>query len=350
MRVLIDLKHPADALLFRDVGHLLLHRGHRVLLTSRQKDETLDVLDGLGLRHRCISTMGHGVTGMGGELLQRTARLYGVARGFQPDVLVARAGVCVGWVGKLLNLPVVDLEDTEFAWLQIALSTPLASVVCTGLGYGRRFPGKELRFRAPPQLAYTHPRRFTPDGDALRYRGLDPAEPYVVIRLKAWRAMHDLGTEGPTIREIVSLVGYLRDFAKPVISTERPLPAELARYVAPVPPELGLSMLAFARVYVGEGSSMAAEAACLGTPAVFISPASRRGYLDAMERRYGHVTTVQAPWQALAVARKWLRYGDPEAEGSDARRRLLADCEDPAEFLADVIESYGTRRMDTRAS
>lgn len=350
MRVLIDLKHPADVLLFRAVAHMLMGRGHRVLLTSREKDETVELLEGLGLRHRCISTMGSGAAGMCGELVHRIARLYTVAREYQPDVLVARAGVCVGWVGKLLNMPVVDLEDTEFAWLQIALSSPLASVVCTGLGYERRFPGKELRFRAPPQLAYTHPRRFRPDGDELRYRGLDPAEPFIVLRLKAWRAMHDLGTEGPTIREIITLIGHLRDFGKPVISTERPLPAELARYVAPVPPELGLSMLAFARIYVGEGSSMAAEAACLGTPAVFISPASRRGYLDAMERRYGHVTTVQAPWQALAVARKWLQYGDPEKEGSDARRRLLADCEDPTEFLADVIERYGTRRRAAQTS
>jgi predicted glycosyltransferase len=349
MRVLIDLKHPADVLLFRDVAHLLMQRGHRVLLTSRQKDETVDLLDGLGMRHRCISIMGSGVAGMGGELLQRVARLYAVAREFQPDVLAARAGVCVAWVGKLLNLPTVDVEDTEFAWLQIALSTPLASVVCTGLGYRRRFPGKELSFRAPPQLAYTHPSRFRPDPNVLRYRGLDPQEPYILIRLKAWRAMHDLGTEGPQTREVVSLVGQLHDCGRPVISTERPLPAELARYVTSVPPEDGLSLLAFARIYVGEGSSMAAEAACLGTPAVFISPRSRRGYLDAMERLYGHVTTVQAPWQALAVARKWLRYGDPQAEGADARRRLLADCEDPAPFLADVIERYGMRRRASRA-
>jgi predicted glycosyltransferase len=349
MRVLIDLKHPADVLLFRAVAQVLMRNGHRVLLTSRQKDETVELLDGLGMRHRCISTMGSGLTGMGGELLQRVARLYAVARDYQPDVLVARAGICVAWVGRLLNRPSVDVEDTEFAWLQIGLSTPLSSVVCTGLGYGRRFPGKELRYRAPPQLAYTHPSRFRPDPDVLSYRGLDPEEPYIVIRLKAWRAVHDLGIEGPEIREIVALVGHLHDFGRPVISTERPLPAELARYVTSVPPEDGLSLLAFARIYVGEGSSMAAEAACLGTPAVFISPSSRRGYLDAMERRYGHVTTVQAPWQALAVARKWLRYGNPEEEGAEARRRLLADCEDPAEFLADVIERYGTRHRAARS-
>jgi hypothetical protein len=44
-----------------------------------------------------------------------------------------------------------------------------------------------------------------------------------------------------------------------------------------------------------------------------------------------------------------LRYGNPEEEGAEARRRLLADCEDPAEFLADVIERYGTRHRAARS-
>ena len=41
-----------------------------------------------------------------------------------------------------------------------------------------------------------------------------------------------------------------------------------------------------------------------GLPGTSTALERRRGYLDAMEREYGHVTTVQAPWQAEAVARK----------------------------------------------
>jgi predicted glycosyltransferase len=99
-------------------------------------------------------------------------------------------------------------------------------------------------------------------------------------------------------------------------------------------------LLAFARLYVGEGSCMAAEAACLGTPAIFLSPASRRGYLDALEQRYGHVTTVQTVSQALQHAREWLTPGTKETALA-ARDRLVRECEDPVEFTMRVIRRYG---------
>jgi predicted glycosyltransferase len=343
MRVLIDLKHPADVLLFKDVAARLTEEGHEVLICSRDKDETVELLAGLGIGHVCLSRMGRGALGLAAELARRVFRLRQVARGFRPHVMVARTGICIAIVGRLLGIPSVVVDDTEFAWLQIRLCEPLATVMCTGLGYGRRFPGKQLQFGAPTQLAYTHPARFRPDPNLLRYRGIEPDEPYVVLRLKEWRASHDWGVEGPGIRQMASLVGQLRDFARPVISSERPLPADLASYASPLPPEDALHLLYFARLYVGEGSSMAAEAACLGTPAIFLSPASRRGYLDAMERLYGHVTTVQAPWQAEAVARKWL--ADPllREHGREAARRLVAESEDPVDFLLDVIHRYGAK-------
>jgi len=341
MRVLCDLKHPADVHFFRPLVEALQQAGDEVLLTSRRKDETLDLLDGLGLPHVCISGIGRGAAAMGAELLARTARLVALARRFRPHVMVARTGVCIGLAGRGLGVPTISVDDTEFAWLQVRLSTALATVVCTGMGYGRRFGRKQERFNAPPQLAYTHPARFTPDESVVRAAGLDPAEPYVVVRLKAWRAAaHDFGVRGPRDEEAVQLVESVARFARPVVSSERPLPAELARYANPVSVRDALHLLAFARLYVGEGSTMAAEAACLGVAAVFLSPASRRGYLDAMERRFGHVTTVRDVPAAVEVCQRWL--ADPAQQGAAraAGRRLVDCCDDPVEWLLRVVRRY----------
>jgi len=340
MRILFDLKHPAQVHFFKHPIRLLTAAGDDVLVTARAKDETTALLDALGIPYVCLSRAGKGPIGMGMEFAWRLARMLRVVRRFRPDVLVARTGVTVGPVGRILGVPSVIFDDTEFAGLQISLSAPFATVVCTGLGYGRRFPGKEIRFNAPPHLACTHPSRFTPRTDVLRVHGVDPDQPYVVLRLKAWRALHDWGARGPANREIERLVEALRLHSRPIISAERALPVELQGYLNPLPVDAVHDLLAFARLYVGEGSCMAAEAACLGTPAIFLSPASRRGYLDALEQRYGHVTTVQTVSQAVEHAREWLTPGMKE-KALAARDRLVRECEDPAEFTMRVIRRYG---------
>jgi len=343
MRVLFDLKHPAQVLLFKDAIRILLDGGHRVLVTSRGKDETLDLLDELGIRHLRLSEMSSGLAGMGLELAWRTGRLLELACRFHPDVMLAKTGISVAMVGRLLNVPSIIYDDTEFASLQIALSAPFATVVCTGMGYERRFPGKEVRYNAPPHLAYTHPSRFTPDPNLLRRHGVQPDEPYTVLRLKAWHAIHDLGVAGYGPDDMLRLVRRVAEHARPVISAEGDVPDEVAAYLNPVPVRDVLHLLAFARLYVGEGSSMAAEAACLGTPAVYLSPESRRGYLDEMERRYGHVTTVHTVADAIERSCAWLADPAVEQRAAEARARLLAECDDPVEFMLDLIRQHAGR-------
>jgi hypothetical protein len=256
--------------------------------------------------------------------------------------MVAKMGVSIALAGKAVGVPTVVFDDTEFAWLQRSFYAPLATVICTGLGFTGRFPGKQLRYNAYPQLAYTHPSRFKPDPNVLRAQGLEPDEPYVVLRLKAWgAALHDFGVKGPQQSEIVRLVEVLNTYGRPIISSERALPRELLGCGANIAAADTLHLLAFARLYVGEGASMAAEAACLGTPAIFLSPASRRGYLDLMEQRYGHVRTVRSVQQAIECAQAWLESSSAKDEARAAQRRILEDCEDPIEFMLRVVRDYG---------
>ena len=137
------------------------------------------------------------------------------------------------------------------------------------------------------------------------------------------------------------LVNVLQDYGRVIISTERPLPQDLHCYLNPLPASEVLHLLAHARLYVGEGSCMAAEAACLGTPAIFLSPASRRGYLDAMEQKYGHVTTVRDVPQAIERSKAWLTNRGMKDRALAARQRLVEESDDPLEFMLSVIQRYG---------
>jgi predicted glycosyltransferase len=341
MRILFDLLHPAQVQFFQGLIAILREQGHEVLAAARDKDETLALLEAQDIPHVTLWPRAHTAPGMAVELVGRTARMLRLARRFGPDLLMAKAEVSLGIVGKVLGVPNIVFDDTEFAWLQIRLSAPFATVMCTGMGYQRTYPLQQLTYDAPPQLAYTHPRRFTPDPDVLLRHGIDPAEPYVVIRVKDWEAMHDLGVKGPPEEGIVRLAQAIRPYARPVISTERALPAELEEDLNPLPAQHALDLIAFARLYVGEGSSMAAEAGCLGTHAVYLSPCSRRGYLDALAERYGHVATVPTVAAAIERAVGWLQMDDLAERGRQIHEHLVAECDDPVDFMLDVVRRYG---------
>jgi predicted glycosyltransferase len=127
MRVLFDIMHPAQAHVFKHLIWRLQREGHAVLITARQNDVTTDLLDAFGMEYVCLSRRRAGLAAMAWELVARNARLLQVSRGFRPDVMVARVGISIGPVGALLGVPRVVLEDTEHAWLQLALSIPFAT-------------------------------------------------------------------------------------------------------------------------------------------------------------------------------------------------------------------------------
>jgi len=349
IRVLFDITHPAQAHFFENVIHRLQRDGHQVLVASRWKDVTTSVLDAAGIDHVRVSTHGRGLAGMAVELLVRQARLLKLAARFRADVLVARGGVTIGLVGAILRIPRVVFDDTEHAWLERVLSLPLATCICTGTGYLGDHGARQVRFRAFPVMAYLDPRYYRPDPEPLRRAGLDPDGPYIVMRTVAWRAAHDVGLHSASQETLRRAVQRLSAYGRVVISSEAPLPQILRPYQNPVPVEHMHDLLAFARLYIGQGGTMAEEAALLGTPAIFCSPL-RMGFLLALERQYGLVSNTNSLAQGLEVAEQWLRRPDLRRAWEAKRRAALQDSEDVVEFQARIIQEAGARRRGRAAA
>ena len=138
-RVLIDINHPKQVHFFKHLIWKLQQRGDEVLVTSRDKDVTVTLLDSLGIEHQCLSRMGRGMAGLGFELVKRYFRLWRLARRFKPQAMLALTGVAIGPVGAILRVPRLVLEDTEHATLQQKLGLPFATKIFTGTGYQKDF-------------------------------------------------------------------------------------------------------------------------------------------------------------------------------------------------------------------
>lgn len=349
LRVLFDITHPADVHLFRHVMQRLQGEGHRVLVATRDKDVTLRLLDELGIDHVCLSRMGSGLVGMGVELLQRHVKMFGLALRFRPDVMMARMGISIGPTGMILRIPRLVIEDSEHAKLQLILSVPFATKILTGFGYLKDYGARQLRFQGMPVQAYMAPEVFTPDASVLARYGVDVEKPYIVLRAVSWQAVHDRGLSGASDAELADVCGRLEQFGRVLISSERPLPPRFRQYENPVPTAHMHDLLAYAALYIGEGGTMAAEAAVLGTPSVYCNPL-RTGYLLDLENRWELLYNTESLSEGVAVAERLLRQQHLRETWRIRARQLRQESDDVCEFMVRAIKSATVANLLTAAA
>ncbi len=108
--------------------------------------------------------------------------------------------------------------------------------------------------------------------------------------VRGWHALHDMaGTrQGMSVENKIRTVKAFEPYARVFISSEGPLPDALAPLRYPLAPESMHHAMHYADLVFGESASMAAEAAYLGIPAVYLDN-DGRGYTDDLEKRYGLV-------------------------------------------------------------
>ncbi len=306
-------------------------------ITARDKDRSIELLDAFGLPYRQISTQKSG-GGLVVEMVQRTARLLGVARRFRPDVMTGIMGPSIALAGAVTRVPAIVFYDTEFAVQTNRFVYPLASSICTPDCYQGPVRGRHVQYRGYHELAYLHPRRFRPDPARLSQFGVSAGEPYSIVRFVSWQAVHDRRERGLTPRQKRQLTEVLGRHGRVLISSEAPLPPELADLAVRGPVEEIHHLIAHAQLVVGESATMASEAAVLGVPAVFIATTSR-GYIDDEERRYGLVRHfIEDDYDAAVTTIEELLI-KPRAEFASARSQLIQEKVDVTAWMIDYFEN-----------
>ncbi len=335
MRVLIDVTHPFHVHIFKHLIRRLEAEGHHLMIAARNKDVTLDLLDALAIPYHLIGTRRSGIAAMAGELIERWGRLWLLARRFRPDVMVAEVGVSIGLVGASLGIPRVVFDQADLASLQRGIGMPFATVLCTGEGYLKNH-ARQVPFRGFLSQAYLGSGRFQPDPQALRDAGVNPEEPFIVLRLVSWSATHDVGRKGLTEDGLRLAVEKLSPFGRVLINSEKPLPAALQAYADPVPPVHFHDLLGLAQLCIAEGGTVAVEAGIQGTPAIRCNSYDF-GYLQALDR-YG-LTRRASDWPAaLAAAESLLQDDARHRQWQRARRQLEANTEDVMAFMQRIVE------------
>jgi predicted glycosyltransferase len=160
MRVLIDILHPAHVHIFKNFINEMKKKGHVILITARDKEVTLKLLDAYRFKYIIISKSKKGF-GLVKEALTRGYKLYKISRRFKPDILIGNVGISIAPVGFITRIPTVVFHNNESAKITNPIVYRLAKYVVTSKSYENSVPNKNhITYDGCHELAYLHPNWF----------------------------------------------------------------------------------------------------------------------------------------------------------------------------------------------
>jgi len=306
-----------------------------------------------GLEFKVVGNARSSIIGKTLEMFLIETHLFNIAFSFKPDLLIGGVGnVYVTHVGKLLQKPSIVFDDTEHSKFEHLLMDPFVSTICTPSCYSSNIGQKQIRYKGYHELAYLHPHRFTPDPAVLDKLGLSSNDNIFLVRFAAFNASHDINTEHFNKRYVMDLITKLENEGRVVISSEVKLDSVLQKYQYKLPPDKYHDFVYFSKMYIGEGSTSAMEAAVLGTPAFnferivkngkFYTFADFSGVIAEFQNKYGLVHCFHDEELMLKKIDEIINLGFDEykLQAKKNQERLLVDTIDVTKFMVWFIEEY----------
>jgi len=338
MKILFDINHPSYVHVFKHVIRKLEKEGHTCLVTARKKDVTHELLKAFEIPF--IST-GKTPEGTAGKILRGMATVFHLIW----IVISKRVGLVVSMESPYAVIAAflcmrksVTVADTETAGLIHRITGPLSTYILVPSCFKKRLSKKQTSFEGYKELAYLHPHLFIPDFSIVAKNNIPSDKPYAIIRFVAFKASHDKGHRGFSEENKVWLINNLIGRMNVYISSEGPLPKGLENFRLKADPADIHHILAFASLYAGDSTTMAAEAAVLGVPSICLND-NDLGYLTELSEKYGLLFKYHASEedQEKAVNKAFeLAQLLPLEEWGEKRRVMLSQKVDVAGVIGKI--------------
>jgi predicted glycosyltransferase len=338
MKILIDINHPAHVHFFKTLYFKLKQKGHDVIVTASLKEINYELLRKLNINFIDLGTYGNTPLQKMLNVPVMALKMSSVVRKHKPDILmgIASSRICHGTLFSRKRKTWV-FTDTEHAKEQILLFKPFATAILTPDCFLNNLGKKQISYPSYHELAYLHPNVFKPDYSILNELGVEKDEKYFLLRFVSWAASHDIGQKGLSIEQKIELVKKLSNYGKVFISDEGNLPNELKQYQLKADVSRMHHILNFATMYIGEGGTMASEAAVLGTPSIFISSLTA-GTFQELESKYELMFAFKDYNNAKSKINSFLEIKDLKSQWQQKREKLLKDKVDFNKWMIDFFE------------
>ncbi|WP_052273348.1 DUF354 domain-containing protein [Flavihumibacter solisilvae] len=338
MRILVDIGHPAHVHYFRNAIRQLHKEGHQFLITTRDKEVTLELLENYGFNYVCTGKNLSGRLNKLYSMVRNDLAIYRAARKFRPDLFLSFYTPFAAQVGRFMNKPVIGFMDSEFDHMRIKLTKPFTDYTFTPNCYQDDFGKNHFRFNGYMETFYLHPAYFKPDPAILARLGVKEGDPFFIVRFVAFNAGHDRGEHGMDDDSKTAIIEYLQTKGKVFISAEKDLPAKLSHLKFSISPKDFHSALYYSSMYIGEGITTASECAHLGTPAVLINTI-RASYIREQEQ-LGLVHQFENSATALPVIRKLVEEPGLKENYRAKSLQMVHGQMNCTEFLVQLIHKF----------
>jgi len=330
MRILIEIGHPAHVHFFKRAISRLENHGHFVLVTTRNKDITNELLDRLNIPYHSLSRPSKKRAFLLLELAWRwLATCYFLLR-YRISRSVSISGITTSLPSKICGISNLVFTDTEDAKISNWIAFPFADQVLTPDFYLADLGPKQIRYSGLHELAYLQDFDF--EWAAAKRRTLGLPAKYFIIRMVKNDALHDWDIEGLSVPCVERLIDKLKPFGQVFVTSEGKIHPKLESYRLQTPLADIHAVLEGALLFIGESPTMAVESSLLGTPAFLMSQRSERlGNMVGLEKQYQllrNFPTGQALEDAVAQVSDFAQLKEAWSERAANYRTTSCDMDD----------------------
>lgn len=345
-KILIHVSHPAHVHFLRNTITNLTNNDIEVCIAATDKEFVLNLLESFGLNYKVVGTNLRGMHNKIGNFAKSILNISKLAIKKRVDLLVGVGSIYAAQSSLIVKRPYINFGDTEISKFDNLL-LPFSDTIIRPLCYMEsfRYPN-EIRYNGYKELAYLHPNYFKPAKEVLKELDVSRNDNIIVLRFISWSASHDVGLSGIKRGTEIEFIESLENYGKVLVTSESRLKSPLEKYELKISPEKIHSLLYYAKLYIGEGGTMANEAAILGTPAIHIE--SRNGIATGelsgnfreLRDRYDMLYFYPNQNKALEKAKEILENDKSKIEWRKKRRKLLNEKIDVTSWMTSFIRRY----------
>jgi uncharacterized protein len=269
MKIVVDITHFPHLNFFKNAIQKFLRDGLEVDIVVQNRGNLTSILEfEYKLPYKKIGDYSPSALGKMASIFTRDVSLFTYLRTIKYDAATGVGSINLAHVSFLLRKPTVIFEDDIEYKLAFYPYRYFASFIVVPDSIPLHGPNV-LRYRGFKELAYLHPKYFTPTDSVLKDYGLKPSR-YIFMRDVTRTTLNYAGlSEGilsrlcPTLREM----GY-----DVVVSLEDKKFGDLygdSCIVLQEPTPNIHSLLHYAALTVASGDSMARESCLVGTPVIY---------------------------------------------------------------------------------
>ena len=284
MKVLITINHPAHVYFFKAIIFSLKQKGHGIKVVATDKEMSFALLEELEIEYHGLGKHKNKIIGKVLNFGKRWFSLFIFCLKFKPDVGMGIADFYVSQVSWVLRFKSIIFTDTDHVVHDPYITFPFADFIITPKCFEKQLGPRHVTYDGYHELAYLNS-GFEPEAEIIKDLGLSINERFAIIRLVAWNAVHDIGFKGIIEKSLDELIAFLEPKYKVYISSEKVMDSKYERYRIRIPFCQIHSALYFASIYIGEGGTMASEAAILGTPSIYINEL-QMGYIKELSHEF----------------------------------------------------------------